>query len=142
MKKILSVLLVLAVLFGLTACSNSDVSSAASSQSTPSAPVVEKVENVTVPEFSIKVNGVEVTNTTMADYPLYSIVTHSVNTTGTASTTTYVGYALTDVYAAAGLKETYVWLEATADDGYTVEIKGEAVSAPTTLLAVLKDGKA
>jgi hypothetical protein len=48
---------------------------------------------------------------------------------------------MSDVIKAAGLAETYVWLEAKADDGYAVTLTGDAVLAPTTLLAMTEDGK-
>ncbi len=103
------------------------------------APVAEEVRGITVPAFSITVNGVEVTNDMMADYALYQVTAVSTNSSGTESTTVYAGFRMADVFAAAGLAETYVWLEATADDGYAVEYTGD-IMADTTLLAVVRDG--
>ncbi len=132
MKKFLSVILALVLVMSLAACT--------AENETP-APVAEKVDNVTVPAFAIMINGVKVDNTMMAGYPTYSVTSFSINSTGTESTITYVGYAITDVFAAAGLTDKYVWLEATADDGYAIEVSGDIVTAPTTLLAVTKNGE-
>lgn len=152
MKKILTLLLVVAMMLALVACGSqepTDTQSVAPSTSEqpsespstePSAPVLEEVKGVTVPEFTIMINGVKVDQTMMASYPLYSVQATSVNSAGTESTTTYVGFSMKDVYAAAGLTENYVWLEATADDGYAVTSTGDVVMADTTLLAVSKDG--
>ena len=153
MKKILSMILVLALALSLVACGNTAPTDAPSvpQQSEPAndptagfdapAPVAEEVKGVTIPEFAIMLNGVKVDNVMMAAYPTYSVTANSVNSSGTASTTTYVGFAMTDVLAAAGLTENYIWLEATADDGYAIEITGEIVTASTTLLAITKNGE-
>ncbi|NMA00208.1 MAG: hypothetical protein GX924_04135 [Clostridiaceae bacterium] len=106
----------------------------------PAGPVAEEVKGITIPEFSITVNGVAVDHVAMAAYPTYSVQATSVNSAGTESTTTYVGFAISDVLQAAGLTESYVWLEAEADDGYVVSFKGEDIMANTTLLAMTKDG--
>jgi len=86
------------------------------------------------------VNGVEVTQDSVAEYPMYSVQAKSVNSSGTESTVTYVGFAVKDVLKAAGLTENYVWLEAMAGDGYTVTLTGAVIYEDTTLLAMTKDG--
>ena len=146
MKKILSMILVLALVLSLAACGGApaepaDVPETTVPAATNPAPVAEEVKGVTIPNFAIMINGVKVDNVMMAAYPTYSVTANSINSSGTASTTTYVGFALTDVLAAAGLTENYIWLEATADDGYAIEVTGEIVTAPTTLLAVTKNGE-
>ena len=145
MKKILSVILVLALALSLAACGAAPAETTAAPETAPAetrpAPVAEEVKGVTVPEFAIMINGVKVDNVMMAAYPTYSVTAFSINSSGTESTTTYVGFAMTDVLAAAGLTENYVWLEATADDGYAIEVTGEIVTAPTTLLAISKNGE-
>jgi len=150
MKKILSVLLVLALVLSLAACGSAPAETPttvatepteAATEATNPAPVAEEVKGVTVPAFAIMINGVKVDNVMMAAYPTYTVTANSVNSSGTASTTTYIGFALTDVLAAAGLTENYIWLEATADDGYAIEVSGEIVTAPTTLLAISKNGE-
>ena len=146
MKKILSMILVLALALSLVACAAAPAETTGAPETTApaatnSAPVAEEVKGVTIPEFAIMINGVKVDNVMMAAYPTYSVTAFSINSSGTESTTTYVGFAMTDVLAAAGLTENYIWLEATADDGYAIEITGEIVTASTTLLAVTKNGE-
>ena len=166
MKKILSILLALALVFALAACGGSPSADPPASSpdtqqpspppespsETPSAPppsdpapvpqgpVAEEVRGVTIPAFEVFANGVSVTHETMAAYPVYSVQATSINSAGTESTAVYIGFAIVDVLAAAGLTENYVWLEATASDGYTVTVKGDAVLADTTLLAMTRDG--
>lgn len=148
MKKILSMILVLALALSLAACGGTPAAPAAPETTDPTdpaqtrpAPVAEEVKGITVPEFAIMINGVRVDNVMMADYPTYSVTAFSINSSGTESTTTYVGFAMTDVLAAAGLTENYIWLEATADDGYAIEMTGDIITAPTTLLAITKNGE-
>ena len=146
MKKILSMILVLVLALSLAACDTAPAETTGAPETTAPAatnpaPVAEEVKGVTIPAFAIMINGVKVDNTMMAAYPTYSVTANSVNSSGTASTTTYVGFAMTDVLAAAGLTENYIWLEATADDGYAIEVTGEIVTASTTLLAVTKNGE-
>ena len=148
MKKILSMILALVLVMSLAACGGAPAETTApkaDETTTPAetrpTPVAEEVKGVTIPAFAIMINGVKVDNNMMASYPTYSVVTNTVNSSGTASTTTYVGFAMTDVFKAAGLTENYIWLEATADDGYAINVSGEIVTAPTTLLAVTKNGE-
>ncbi len=145
MKKILSMILVLALALSLAACGGAPAETTAPETTAPvaakPAPVAEEVKGITIPEFAIMVNGVKVDNVMMAAYPIYSVTAFSINSSGTESTTTYVGFAMTDVLAAAGLTENYIWLEATADDGYAIEMTGEIITAPTTLLAITKNGE-
>ena len=148
MKKILSVILALVMTLSLAACAAEPAPETTATPETTaptetqSIPVAEEVKDVTVPAFAIMINGVKVDDAMMASYPTYSVTAFSINSTGTESTTTYVGYAITDVFAAAGLTDNYIWLEATADDGYAIEVSGDIVTAPTTLLAVTKNGEA
>lgn len=146
MKKILSMILALVLVMSLAACGGAPAETTGAAETTAPAatnpaPVAEEVKGVTIPAFAIMINGVKVDNTMMAAYPTYSVTANSVNSSGTASTTTYVGFAMTDVFKAAGLTENYIWLEATADDGYAIEVTGEIVTASTTLLAVTKNGE-
>ena len=151
MKKFLCMILALVLILSLAACGTEP---AQPTNPTPAptdapteppvtrpAPEAEEVKGVTVPEFAIMINGVKVDNAMMAAYPTYSVTAFSINSSGTESTTTYVGFAMTDVLEAAGLTEKYIWLEATADDGYAIEVTGEIVTAPTTLLAISKNGE-
>jgi len=134
MKKTISLVLSLMLILSLAACGNKAADEA-------SGPVAQEVKGVTIPTFSVTVNGVAVDGTAMAAYPMYSVQATSTNSAGTESTTTYVGFAMKDVLAAAGLTEAYIWLEATADDGYAVTLTGDKVLADTTLLAMTQDGE-
>lgn len=133
MKKNLSTLFALLLALSLSVC----FLGLAMAEGTP---VAEEVRGVTIPEFSIWVNGIEITQESVAVYPMYSVQAKSVNSAGTESTITYVGFAMKDVLDAAGLTEDYVWLEAAAGDGYTVTLTADAIYQDTTLLAMTKDG--
>lgn len=151
MKKLISLCFALALVFTLAACGSSNsgendpdtttptASPIPSATPAPEGPAAEEVKGVTVPTFSLTINGVTVDNSTMAAYPLYSVQATSTNSSGTESTTNYIGFAMKDVLEAAGLTENYIWLEATADDGYAVTYTGD-IMANITLLAISKDG--
>jgi len=153
-KSLAALLMALLLLAALTACGlqNPQVSAEEptptgaaepgeeSGPAAPAAPTAEEVRGVTVPAFSVTVNGIAVDHAALAGCPLYSVQSTSVNSTGTESTVTYVGFALRDVLQTAGLTEDYIWLEAEADDGYTVNFLGEDIMADTTLLAITRDG--
>ena len=134
MKKTISLVLALMLILSFAACGNKAADEA-------SGPVAQEVKGVTIPAFSVTVNGVAVDQAAMAAYPMYSVQATSTNSAGTESTTTYVGFKMKDILAAAGLTEAYVWLEATADDGYAVTLTGDKVLSDTTLLAMTRDGE-
>ena len=136
-KRLLALMLAAFMVFAMVGCGSNEPAA-----TTPGGdgPVAEEVKGVTVPAFSITVNGVAVTNETMADYPVYSVKATSTNSAGTESTVTYVGFAVKDVLAACGLTEGYTKLTAAADDGYTVEVTGEEAALDTTLIAISQDG--
>ncbi len=134
MKKTISLVLALMLILSFAACGNKAADEA-------SAPIAQEVKDVTIPAFSVTVNGTSVDAAAMAAYPMYSVQATSTNSTGTESTTTYVGFKMKDILAAAGLTEAYIWLEATADDGYAVTLTGDEVLADTTLLAMTRDGE-
>ena len=149
MKKASSLFLALALTLALSACGgNGGPAASGSPENSPSAGTpsagassAPEIREVTadVPAFSILVNGVEVTHETMAGYPVYEIRTTTVNSVGTESTVTYTGFALSDVLKAAGVAG-YTSVTAAAADGYTVEVSAEVAGAPTTLVAIAKDG--
>lgn len=153
-KKLLALLLALVMTLALCACGGSAAPAPAeqpkAEEPAPAveepvpveevkAPVAEEVRGVTVPAFAVTVNGIEVNNDMMAAYPVYSVEVTTTNSSGTVSTTTYAGFAMADVLDAAGLTEQYIWLEATADDGYAVEYTGDIMSN-LTLLAINQNG--
>ena len=96
-KSLLALMLAAFMVFAMVGCGSNEPAA-----TTPGGdgPVAEEVKGVTVPACSITVNGVAVTNETMADYPVYSVKATSTNSAGTESTVTYVGFAVKDVLAA------------------------------------------
>ncbi len=167
MKKLLTLFMILALVFGLVACGGAteeaappaeeateeavteepaDEAAEADAETIPDSeevafiPVAEEVQGITIPEFTVNINGTDITHAEMAAYPLYSVQTQTVNSTGTASASTYIGFKIADVYAAAGISGEYGWIKATADDGYAVEFDGDIAMSDVTLLAITEDG--
>lgn len=153
MKKILALMLCVLMLLALVACGESAAPAAPAGPAAteapveeapaeePAAPVAEEVRGVTIPAFEVLVNGVAVNQDMMAAYPMYSAQSFSINSSGTESTTTFIGFKMKDVCEAAGLTEGYIWVEAAASDGYSVELTGEIVLGDTTLLAITRNGE-
>ena len=102
-------------------------------------PVV--VEGAELKGFSITVQGVEITNDDLAQYPVYSVETTSTNMYGTTTTRVYIGYKMSDVLDAAGVTESFTTLVTVADDGYSIKVSREVAMEPTSLVAVSEDGK-
>lgn len=155
MKKLLTLLLALSLVLSMAACgskTNDTAPDSTEDQQTqetndqpqeaeePSAPEAKELVGVTIPAFTVMVGEKEITDAAMAEYAVYEVQTTSVNSAGTESTSTYVGFALSDVLTAAGITE-YQTVTATADDGYAVEVDGAVAAEPTTLLAISKDGE-
>ena len=135
MKKYVSLILALMLLFSLAACGNQG-----GSDPEPAGPEMKEAVGVTIPAFSLNVNGTVLTDKELADYAVYEIKATSVNSSGTESTVTYVGFSIKDVFAAAGVGE-FTTLAAIADDGYTVEVSAELANQPSTLVAITRDGE-
>ena len=135
MKKYVSLILALMLLFSLTACGDQG-----GSDPEPAGPEMKEAVGVTIPAFSLNVNGTVLTDKELADYAVYEIKATSVNSSGTESTVTYVGFSIKDVFAAAGVGE-FATLAAIADDGYTVEVSAELANQPSTLVAISRDGE-
>ena len=100
----------------------------------------EKVESFNTPEFSITVNGVEVTQANVVGFPMYSAKATTMTLTGSEMVMEYEGFCLKDIFRAAGLTGKYIWMEAKASDGYIVKFTGDIIMDETTLLAMKKDG--
>ncbi len=135
MKRIIAILLVLLLLIGAAACTKENL------EETNKAPTAQVVTGAEIPDFTVLVNGVEVTDETMAAYTVYSVQTHSVNSHGTEDNRLYVGYTVSDIIAAAGVTGEYTEIKAAADDGYEIAYDAETAALPTTLLAVIRDGE-
>lgn len=156
MKRLLLFLMAVCVLLAALACSPATAETAAQEpgvaeqaveeKQDPYAgapePVAEEVTGVSVPAFSVEVNGVAVTDQEMGAYPLYAVKATATNTYGTTATKEYVGFAVSDVLAAAGVAGGYTQVEAVADDGYNLVMDAETAAQDTTLLAISEDGKA
>lgn len=150
MKRMTPLLLSLAMLLMLCACGGetetattetpTSTTPAVESPQAGGEPTAEEVKGVTIPAFTINVGGTDITNEAMAEYPVYQVQATSVNSAGTESTSVYVGFALSDVLAAAGV-ENDTTVTAAADDGYEVEVDQATAAAPTTLIAISKDGE-
>ncbi len=145
MKKTISIALTVMVLAVLVACGQTPAAPSSeapfdASQPAAAGPVAEEVQGVTVPDFTVHIGDVEITQDDMAEFPIYSVQATSVNSAGNESTVTYVGFMMKDVLAAAELTENYVWLQAVANDGYDIVVTGDVVMEDTTLLAITKDG--
>lgn len=147
MKRVFVILFTIVALFSLASCGSSKTTENNSEQppaeslqeSSDTNPVsFNPVTSATIPDFTIDVCGKSVTFEQLADYDVYEAQVHTINSSGTEATSTYVGFSLKDVFAAAGISE-YESVVATADDGYFVEISKD-VSLENTLIAISKDG--
>ncbi len=132
MKKVVALLLAVLMVFSLAACGKKQDGGKETS-------LLTEKKGVTVPAFEIGVNGVKVTNETMAEYPVYEATVKSTNSSGTESSVVYIGFKVNDLVKAAKLEGTAGKLTATADDGYAVEIENGANE--NNMLAISKDGK-
>lgn len=154
MKKTFAMILALVMLFALCACGETaapaptEAPAAAApapaaepepAPEAPAAPVMTEKMGVTIPALSLNINGQIVTDADLAEYAVYEISATSVNSSGTESTVTYVGFSLPDVFAAAGITEAKT-LKVIATDGYELELDGALAFEPTTLIAITRDG--
>jgi len=144
MKKrlsILSALLALTLVLGLGACAQHNGGNDTSAPSeTAQQPLgissVQEVGGIDIPDFRISINDIEVTHETVAGLTAYSITTTTINRMGNTNEVNYIGFAFRDVLEAAGFTEEYVWLEATATDGYFIRLTGDVIYESTTLLTI------
>lgn len=130
MKKYVSLILALMLVFSLAACGGNDAGGSE----------LKEAVGVTIPAFSLNVNGTVVTDAEMADFPVYEVSATSTNSSGTESTCVYVGFSLKDVLEVAGVGE-FETLAAIASDGYEVEVDAAMALEPSTLVAISKDGE-
>ncbi|MBR3288885.1 MAG: hypothetical protein IKI71_03895 [Lachnospiraceae bacterium] len=133
MKKILSILMVMACSLMLLSCG----SKAQNSNSNES--VLEEVKGVTIPKFTVSINGNAVTNEDLAEYPIYKSQVTSVNSSGTETTVNYIGFRFVDALEKAGLSGYTSYIEAVADDGYSVVYEAKR-NPENMLIAISKDG--
>lgn len=138
MKKYVSLLLALLLVFALAACG--ETADPAETAAPDEGNGLKEAVGVTIPAFSINVNGVTVTDADMADYPVYEVQTTTVNSSGTESTDTFVGFSLKDVFEVAGVTE-FKTVSAVADDGYEVEVTADVALKADTLVAITRNGE-
>ncbi len=149
MKKPIVTLLTLAMAFLLAACARP--AATAPAETTAAVPAqtaaaetkateAAKAAEEQIPEFSVTVCGVKVGNAELASCKVAEASSESTNSEGTKKTASYAGYRMSDVFAAAGVKEIPAEVTLTATDGYSFTYAGD-LSADTCLLAVTKDGK-
>jgi len=142
MKKVLAILLALVMVFSFAACGEKKEDTNKEGQQQEQQKEESKVQvvkGVTIPEFTIHVCGVKITNEDMAAYDLYSYQADTVNSSGTAKSNVFIGFKMSDIIDAAGLTGTYGKLTATATDNYTVEYEGDLL-AENCFIAISKDG--
>ena len=133
MKKVLSVLMMFSCLFMLFSCTGK------AQNITSRESVLEEVKGVTIPKFNVSINGNVITNEDLAEYLIYKSQVTSVNSSGTETTVNYIGFRFVDALEKAGLSGKTNYIEAIADDGYSVVY--EAKRKPENMLiAISKDG--
>ena len=133
MKKILSILMIMTCSLMLLSCGSKE------QNNTSKESVFEEVKGVTIPKFTVSINDKIVTNEDLAEYPIYKSQVTSVNSSGTETTVNYIGFRFVDALEKAGLSGKTNYIEAIADDGYSVVY--EAKRKPENMLiAISKDG--
>lgn len=101
---------------------------------------VEVQGDVTVPPFTLSVDGTAYTEKDFADLTVYECKATSTNTYGSKTTYLYTGYRLSDVLAKVGASPEK-GVTAVCTDGYEVDLDAKAAGASTTLVAFWRDGK-
>ncbi len=133
MKKLFKTLLTILVAISLFACGNG-----AETKLSTNSTQLEEVRGVTIPEFSITINDKTVTNQDLAEYPIYKSQVTSVNSSGTESTVNFIGFKFVDALEFIGFPLDVKYVEAVADDGYSVKYENRDVNY--MLIAISKDG--
>ena len=134
MKKLIKSLVLALVVLSLVACGNNGGPQVKNTN----ANVLEEVKGVTIPKFAVTINGKTVTNEDLAEYSIYKSQVTSVNSSGTESTVNYIGFRFVDALEKVGLSNMTAYIEAVADDGYSV--KYENRKPENMLIAISKDG--
>ncbi|MDO5331592.1 MAG: hypothetical protein Q4E99_02835, partial [Bacillota bacterium] len=133
MKKLLVLIMVL-FLMCLGGCANTN------EQESGNETDIEVVENITVPDFKIKICGAKITNKDLESYSIYKAHSSSINSSGTEHEVDYVGYRLKDLLEVAQVKaEGKATIICT--DGYQYDYEGD-LNADDVLIAITKDGEA
>ncbi len=154
LTKLLALVMSLVMMFSFAACgtASDEDTTTTTKPTTTEAPTTEAADTApegapeikdatgkfTVPDFTFKVNGKEITNAEMKDASVYKITVETVNSKGNTSEDTYGGYAIKDVLAAAGCPDA-TKIVAIANDGYEVEFELTEENAPYSLVAIEKN---
>ncbi len=134
MKKLFILFLIMVLALSFTACGGSEAP--------PQEPDGSDVESVELPEFSIAIEGAEVTaftNADATDFELVEIEAVQTKKDGSEETNLWTGIALKDVLAFAGVSE-YTSLTIEASDGYAQEYTPD-IAEGETILALYKNGE-
>ena len=100
----------------------------------------EKVEGeVSVPEFTVRIDGKEYTESDFSALEVYKCSATSENRYGTEVTYEYTGYQLSDVLRVAHVSVSD-GVTIVCSDGYEVDLTQKETLAGTTLLAFYRDG--
>lgn len=137
MKKLFKNLVLGLVVLSVLSCAACGNNNAEVSKNT-NQNVLEEVRGVTIPKFSVTINDKVVTNEDLAEYSIYKSQVTSVNSSGTESTVNYIGFRFVDALEKAGLSNMTTYIEAIADDGYSV--KYENRKPENMLIAISRDG--
>lgn len=129
---VLALVLILSIL-SFSACGNNNEAKKITNSN-----VLEEVRGVTIPKFSVIINDKIVTNEDLAEYSIYKSLVTSVNSSGTESTVNYIGFKFTDALKVVDLSNMTAYIEAIADDGYSVKYENRNVE--NMLIAISKDG--
>ena len=95
---------------------------------------------VTVPPFTLSIDGTEYTETSFAGLPVYECSSTSENRLGNEETYLYTGYCLADVLKTAGAAYDD-GVTVVCSDGYEVDMDAKEAGASTTLVAFFRNGK-
>ena len=134
MKKLFKNLFLGLVVLSCVACGNNNAEVSKNTNQN----VLEEVRGVTIPKFSVTINDKVVTNEDLAEYSIYKSQVTSVNSSGTESTVNYIGFRFIDALEKAGLSNMTTYIEAIADDGYSVVYENR--KPENMLIAISRDG--
>ena len=110
-----------------------------SEEEIPLPEILDRTDKVVFEPFSFLVNGVEVTNETLAELRIYKITATAVGHNGGTEYSDYTGYKLADVLEACGLASCCVQVKTISSDGWEAELDGDLVTSDHTLIAIEKN---
>lgn len=146
LTKVLALVFSLVMVFSFAACgadtANEQPTEAPTAAATETAlPEIKHPEAGNVQfakEFSIKVNGKEVTSADLKDAELTKITVETINSKGNAGEATYTGYAVAEVLKVAGVADAKT-VRAVCSDGYESDTYDLTKNPEYLVVAVEKD---